>query len=256
VRTWPEPSPHELSRQIFRGRYLVGHLVVLAVALLFVRLGFWQLDRFHEVRQRNSLLQSRMERPPAPLETLGGPPAEAVYRRVTVRGRFRPDQEVRVLLRSLDGVAGEFLMTPLERGRGPAVLVNRGWIPQEGVPSGEAAAPTGEVVVSGIALPSEPGGRSVERPGRPRAVNRIDIPLMEGMLSRPLYPLYVQLQGQEPPESDGYPRALPQPRPDQGPHLSYAIQWFLFTGIGLIGWPILVGRSLRADRAAQARSAP
>jgi cytochrome oxidase assembly protein ShyY1 len=41
---------------------------------------------------------------------------------------------------------------------------------------------------------------------------------------------------------------LPTPATDDGPHLSYAVQWFLFAGVGLIGWPVLLQRTGREER--------
>jgi surfeit locus 1 family protein len=56
--------------------------------------------------------------------------------------------------------------------------------------------------------------------------------------------LDVQLQ-LVPDDSRGLPRRLPAPTLDEGPHIGYAIQWFSFAAIAVIGWIVLLGRDHR-----------
>lgn len=52
------------------------------------------------------------------------------YRRVTVTGKYRHDQEMLLGPRTRgDGQVGYFLITPLERENGSTILVKRGWVP-------------------------------------------------------------------------------------------------------------------------------
>ncbi|MFW6079920.1 MAG: hypothetical protein ACODAE_09875, partial [Gemmatimonadota bacterium] len=44
------------------------------------------------------------------------------------------------------------------------------------------------------------------------------------------------------------PAPLPPPSLDDGPHLSYAIQWFSFGAIALVGWTVLALRRGEAGR--------
>jgi cytochrome oxidase assembly protein ShyY1 len=48
------------------------------------------------------------------------------------------------------------------------------------------------------------------------------------------------------------PRPIPAPVLDEGPHLSYAVQWFIFTLCAAGGWFAVVRRQLREQRAALA----
>jgi surfeit locus 1 family protein len=54
-------------------------------------------------------------------------------------------------------------------------------------------------------------------------------------------------------EQDSPPnRAIPQIEISEGPHLSYAIQWFTFATILLLGYPFFVNREIQArERKAQ-----
>ena len=38
---------------------------------------------------------------------------------------------------------------------------------------------------------------------------------------------------------------VPQPELDAGPHRSYAVQWFIFATIGLVGYPLILRRVAR-----------
>ena len=54
--------------------------------------------------------------------------------------------------------------------------------------------------------------------------------------------VWIEAQFQEPAPRGNDP-ALPKPEsPDDVNHLQYAIQWFAFAAIALIGWPIVVWR--------------
>ena len=57
--------------------------------------------------------------------------------------------------------------------------------------------------------------------------------------------MYVELTGSDPAESGGLPEPIAEPSLDEGPHLSYAVQWFLFSAIAVVGWVLAVRRSRR-----------
>jgi cytochrome oxidase assembly protein ShyY1 len=67
----------------------------------------------------------------------------------------------------------------------------------------------------------------------------------------------VRLHDQVPAQASGLPRRIPPPALDEGPHFSYAVQWFTFTAIGLIGWPLLLRKAARdRQRSAGGRQGP
>jgi cytochrome oxidase assembly protein ShyY1 len=148
------------------------------------------------------------------------------------------------------------VLTPLDLGDGAAVLVDRGWIPFEAdqaVPvTGAAAAPGGVVTVDGYLLPAEdatpPGAAPV------RTIQRIDIELLQGQIPERLAPMAVQLASQDPSQASPVPAPLPEL--DEGPHLSYAIQWFSFATIALVGGAVLLIRDRRRSAPGVAQSTP
>ena len=52
--------------------------------------------------------------------------------------------------------------------------------------------------------------------------------------------MYIELTGSDPAEPGDFPEPIAQPALDEGPHLSYAVQWFLFSAIVVVGWVLAV----------------
>jgi cytochrome oxidase assembly protein ShyY1 len=245
----------------------VLHLVYAALVLGMVSAGFWQLRRLDERRDHNRLLEERAAAATidvaAELDpTAGAADVEALeWRTAEARGRYVLEDEVLVRSRSFDGAPGAWVLTPLRTAAGTALVVNRGWVPASGPPTlpPGAAAPTGEVVVRGLLVGGEQRGRfgpTDPADGRLPTLARADLDRLQQQVGDDLYPLYLRLE-QQAPAPGGFPVPLPQPERDEGPHLSYAGQWFLFTAVALVGYPLLLRRSARqrGERAPDAGSA-
>lgn len=234
-----------------RPAWVVGHLLCLFLIVLFVNLGFWQLRRLDDRRQRNDLIEARERAAPMTVAEATRYGADAVaYRRVRVRGRWDVDETVLIRSRALNGQAGYDVVTPLEADDGTTVIVNRGFAPNgEG---GEAAIfrfarpKAAEAEVQGLLRPSEERGRfqPKDRPGEEKVINRVDLRLLQARSANRLAPVFVQLTTSEP-----APGVIPIPRPlpelDDGPHLAYAGQWFIFATVGAVGWPLLLRKRAR-----------
>ena len=147
---------------------------------------------------------------------------------------------------TVEGEPGDQVLTPLRLPDGTALVVDRGWIPiDQGVPvTGEAAAPTGTVTVAGVLFPPDaltvPTGTAspVER------ITKVDLGQIGAQLPYPILPIYLLLQTQQPPQQGSLPEPPPLPPLTNGPHLSYAFQWFSFATIAIVGCIVL----LRGDR--------
>jgi len=128
--------------------------------------------------------------------------------------------------------------------------VDRGWVPFDLTqpPVGQAGPPAGLVRLVGVLLPPEASttrGRPSPRPD----LTKVDLGLLARQLPYPVFPVYLWLQRQVP----GQPGRLPivSPLPDltaSPPHLSYAIQWFTFATIGVVGYPLLLRREIHRRR--------
>ncbi len=233
-------------------RWLAAHAVVAVVAVLFVSLGFWQLRRLEERRLDNQVLALRLAAPPTDLdlvlESLGEDVAASEYLRVTTSGIFDPTAQVLLRSRTFEGQAGFHVVTPLVRPGGAAVLVNRGWIPLQLEESPPAPAP-GTVTVEAVVrlTQTRPAlGPADPSQGVLTQFNRVDIPRIEQQSPYDLYPVYLDLIGQQPGQPDGLPVSVGLPSAaDEGNHLAYAIQWFSFALIGLVGYAALVRKTGR-----------
>ena len=141
-----------------------------------------------------------------------------------------------------DGKDGDDVLTPLVLADGSAVIVDRGWVAATGdqqAPTDTVAA-TGAVVVRGIAHTSSPlsAQDAVSHVSGQLALPRVDLARIAREVAYRLQPRWIEAQAQTPPPAAGSP-VLPQPpAPDQVNHMEYAIEWFSFAAIGIIGWPI------------------
>ncbi|MGH7480918.1 MAG: SURF1 family protein [Longimicrobiales bacterium] len=226
---------------------IVASVVVIAAAAVCVRLGFWQLDRLDERRARNAALYGRMSAPPLSLGSVPADTSGVLSRRIVISGTYDEARSMVVAGRAHRGVPGVYVVTPLRLGSG-AVLVERGWLPS---PDGatvdlEPIARAGRQTVEGLALPL----LDTEETARMRPFQRIWLRHDTEMATQLPYetaPFYVRALP-DTARAVAYPRRLPPPELDEGSHLSYAIQWFSFAAIALIGWLSIALRSpLRQD---------
>ena len=220
---------------------------VLAVVLaaVFVRLGIWQLDRRGERRAQNALIAARAAAPPVPFGSVP-PDSSARYRRVTLRGIPDYGQEVVLAARTRNGSPGVHVLTPLRvPGRREAVLVNRGWVY---APDG-ATAELGKwregdtLAIEGYVEQFVRGDSAAV--SAKRILRSMTLATVRGALPYPVAPVYVVARQPADSGRSGVPARLTLPDlGDEGPHLGYALQWFAFAVIALVGG----GIGLRAAR--------
>jgi cytochrome oxidase assembly protein ShyY1 len=240
-------------------RRWVGLLTVaVLVAFGCVAMGRWQLHRLGERHERNALIERNLEAPPADAGDLlrvgRGPQERDEYARVEATGRYDVASQLLVRTRPFEGQVGFHVLTPLVTQDGPALLVDRGWVPggatAEDVPD-VPAPPSGTVTVTARVRPSEPA--STTGPPPPGQVTRIHVPTIAAALPYDVYGGFGELTAESPRPRDA-PSLLPPPEPAEGPHLAYAFQWFVFAALALGGY-VLLARREAADRA-QAAEAP
>jgi cytochrome oxidase assembly protein ShyY1 len=232
----------DMYRFLLMPRWLAGHVLLVVTVVTFVNLGLWQLQRLDARRDHNALVTERLAAPPVPLDellaTAGRELSALEYRRVTVDGRYRADGQVLTAPRSRDGRPGPQVLTVLQRDGGAALLIDRGWIPFDRDASAPAP-PAGDVRIDGIVRGPEPGGI-----GDGDQVARIVPSQIAGRVGQDLPDFYVELWDQQP-ATAGAPLPGAAPELSEGSHQSYALQWFTFALIALVGYPALVWRTAR-----------
>ncbi len=229
-----------------RSRRVAVVVIAVAVAATCVNLGLWQLRRLDERRARNAEILDRRSSSPLSIEDVAGSAAADPYRPATARGSYDVEHEVLVYGRSLDGEAGHHVVTPLLLPDGGGVLVVRGWVPfaMQAAPVRAAAPPAIEVRVEGFLAPDEGDGSVAPDPDG--IVRVLDVRGIASSLPYDVFPLPLQLADQTPPQPGSLPIPVGLPDLSEGPHLSYAIQWFSFAVVALIGAVVLLRRDRRA----------
>ncbi|WP_079166718.1 SURF1 family protein [Streptomyces oceani] len=237
-------------------------LTLLALALIptMVELGFWQLHRHESRVAHNELIAESLSAPTVPVteltSTRRGPDADVRFRTVRAKGTYDTEHEVVVRQRTAadEQSIGYFVLTPLIREDGTAVLVNRGWI-KAGRDLTEfpkvPKAPEGPVTVTGRLMADETTSTSgiKDKEGLPaRQVMLINSEQQAERLDRPVLGGYVQLTRSIPEPTGERPERIAEPDHDSiGPHMAYAVQWWLFAAAVPVGWVVLVRRE-RRDR--------
>lgn len=251
-----------------RRKWIVGHVLVVVLVATFVSFGFWQLDRLDQRQARNADILARAEVPVAPVTDVvpagaGLDDVEGLrYRRVSVTGTYDTEGEVFIRPRSLNGGPGWHVVTPLVLDDGRAVLVTRGFAPlgvDLDVVQAAVAPPTGRVTVTGLVFPTQERqglGPTDPDTGSLDELARVDIDRIDQQYAGELLPVFVQLETQGPAPTGALPMVLPVPETDEGPHLAYAVQWFLFAGVGIVGWPVLLVRTAKEERRGGDRPPP
>jgi cytochrome oxidase assembly protein ShyY1 len=226
-----------------RGRRVAIVAIAAFVAAACVGLGFWQLQRLSDRRASNAEIERERSREPLPLTSVDTG-AEA-YTPVRVSGRFDATREVLVYGGTHDGEPGYRLVTPLVLDDGSAILVVRGWVPfrMRSAPVAAAAPPAGELTVHGFVVPDEGDGSTV--PDANGVIGRLDIEGIGSRIPSPLSEIAIQLTEQSVSQPYELPIAFGWPELSEGPHLSYAIQWFAFAAIAVVGAVVLLRRGDR-----------
>jgi surfeit locus 1 family protein len=240
---------------MFSRQWLLATLLALAGGALCIRLGIWQLDRLEQRRAFNGHVEAMWAAEPL---NPTGEPAENLttmeYRAVILSGTYDFENQIVLRNRYFQGEYGYNLLTPLLLDDGSAVLVDRGWIPADGNDSPATWRrydQLGPVEVQGQirlgqARPDMGGVPDPTlAPGQSKLVfwNNINLERIGQQLPYPLIDVYVQ------PEVDPADVAPPIPyQPElelsEGPHLGYAVQWFTFAGILVLGYPFYVRKEL------------
>ena len=248
-----------------RTRIITLGVAALVIAAVCIRLGLWQLDRLQERRADNARIAAGIAGEPVEMESVAGDSTRSRALRVRLRGVYDFDNEVVLINRSRDGAPGVNILTPVRLpGRDTAVLVNRGWVY---APDGatvdlarwrEPADAYGTAYVSW--MPALSGAADVRSAPSPadnplRRAARLDRDAIGALVPYPIAPYQLVLLdagaidnagvayggagagplGTAAPSDPTRPIRIPLPALDEGAHQSYAIQWFSFAAIALVG---------------------
>jgi cytochrome oxidase assembly protein ShyY1 len=240
----------------------------LALTILFAAvcsgLGVWQLARRDQALAEINKVAANFDAAPVPV-TDALPTRDAFsdsqkWLPVELTGTYLTDEQLLVRNRPLQGPGFEVL-TPLLLTDGTVFVVDRGWLPtgaRQDAPDEVPEPPSGQVTVVARLKAGEP-----TLPGRGASGNQIATINLSDVAQRVGQPTYTGAYGlmaSEDPAPAERPIAVTKPSPDEGPHLSYAFQWFVFALLAFVGfgWAVRqeyrvvnVDDPLEQDRAAE-----
>ncbi len=238
------------------GWVLTAVLVLTFTYFAFTFLGPWQLNKGEQKSAFNHRLEAAMQYdtvPAAEVLPRDGSSAglEKEWTHVQLQGRFITDAEVLLRNRPVSSSPAFQILTPFQTDAGQTILVNRGWVPPvEGADVPEIPnPPTWEVTVTGYVRMSEAEANTP--PTQSQGFTQVtgihtetigeevepELKAADALSSgqkTPLVEEYIQLDEasvdamNEQDSSDATMNAIPLPQLDDGPHLSYGIQWITF----------------------------
>lgn len=222
-----------MYRFLLSPRWLGWLALVVVLAAACTGLGLWQLDRRNAVAAEISTVTSNYEQQPVSFAEAAGYfrnyDDAGEWLPVTLAGTYDHAGQRIVRNRPLNGRPGYEVLVPLRLDDGNAVVVNRGWLPignrEAGRPDTIPAAPEGRVTV---VVRIRPGENTVNRGAPHGQLASINLPTYQRELGYPvLTGAYGQLAAETPAPAT---RPFPAPKPslNEGPHLSYSMQWFVF----------------------------
>ncbi|MCU1430653.1 MAG: hypothetical protein JWL83_4653 [Actinomycetia bacterium] len=234
---------------LLRPKWVAGHLLALVLTGVFISAGFWQIARNREANHKLAHEKAVFAAPAPSVTTID--PALAARRggRATATGTFDTAHDYLLRNQVRGSATGFDVLTPLRLSTGTAVLVDRGWVSIDTVVGGwhERNPPTGIVTVRGTLRPDTPlrAGETAKKESGVPSVPRADLALIARTTGAKLLPAYVVAEYQQPTPAKSAPQ-LPKPaKTTSVNHISYAIQWFSFAAIAVIGWPIVLRRATR-----------
>lgn len=228
------------------GSTVVALALLVALTVVFVALGRWQLARADLNRGELGRFHDAAKLPALTLVEVRADPEAARYRRIELVGRYLSRH---VLLDNMtrDGRAGFEVLTPFEPDGGVALLlVNRGWLaadPDRRVLPDVAFEPADRTRVAGriadfpraalrlgSAEPVESGARTV--------LSYPSVEALDALFEAPILPYQLKLDAGLP---NGFARDWQLDADLPARNVGYALQWFAFAAIAgggalVVGW--------------------
>jgi cytochrome oxidase assembly protein ShyY1 len=220
-------------------RWIAGIVVALVVAAAFAALGVWQLARNGEKQRKIREARAAYGAPAPDILARSAPGAGAD---VQASGHYDTNPAHEIVLR--DQPQGVDVLTPLQLADGSAVVVDRGTIP---IDAPVPPPPTGPVIVRGLVnLANAPSSQSApERDQGRLSLAAVDMAKIKAALPYAVRDLWITARYQQPAPTSADPRLPQPPPPDPVNHMEYAVEWFAFALIPLVGWPVLMWRRAR-----------
>ena len=205
-------------------------VVALAIVLLCLGLGFWQVQRLHWKEGLIAARAAAVAAPPVVVPDSAAAAQQMEFRHVTADGVLLNDKEILLGATSENGANGYWILTPLRQAGGRIIFVNRGFVPAELRDRAKrmVGEPEGPVHIEGLLrLPPE-GRPNWFLPDNRPDINYwfwVDLPAMAAAdkLAN-VAPFYIDADAA--PNPGGWPKGGVTRLELPNNHLQYAITWF------------------------------
>lgn len=212
-------------------------------------LGIWQLHRLESKRLVNEKVATRTTEPiisyQQAMQESPNKPGTLEWRRVALTGSYITNKTITLLNRSSNGAAGYHSLVPFALESGEVMIVDRGFVP---LATQNPPAPQGTLTIVGYLRLSQSRstlGAVDNTDPTNTEFQRVDIPLIMKHVGKPPLQHFLQLIKESPSTTSTWPEPAPLPEADEGPHFSYAVQWFFFCLVALGAWVVVIRRRLR-----------
>ncbi len=221
----------------FGRKNIAKTILILVIAATCIWLGFWQLDRLEWRRELNAATRIQINQPPLNLNTLSDESQllEMTDRAISATGQFNFAEQIVLLNQNNQQIgSGVHLVAPFVlEGTDRAILVDRGWISNVEWQSADLRQfDESLTTIEGVVQQFSP---------RPATLTNGEIFLLnyeqiQEVISAELLPV-VMLQTSDNSDPATRPfRTAHEVELSEGSHLGYAVQWFSFATIFVIGY--------------------
>lgn len=244
--------------KLFNRKWWWTTLIVIIGVFILIQLGYWQLDRLEQRRAYNVYVADRWRQAPYDVNhnTIPDDLTELEYRRVLAEGEFDYSNQILLSNQTVNQAPGSIIVTPLVLQDGRAILVARGWLPTgEDNPQhwSKYEEPAGAPVI-GLLQETQllPSGNAPTPPKTPQVEwFQININAIQPQMAYELLPVFILQLPEEGRNANDLPLREEPLVLDEGSHLSYAIQWFMFALILGVGYIFFIQtQELREQRIA------
>jgi cytochrome oxidase assembly protein ShyY1 len=215
--------------------------VVFAIVCCF--LAIWQWNRREEALTAIDRLESNYDRAPvAVTDALPDPgafDADQQWTPVRLEGEYLTHDQLLLRGRWRNGQVGFDVIAPFRTSDGTVFIVDRGWLdqaPGAEEPVTEPETPEGPTTVVARLRPDE--GAIAGRGAPEGQIASVDLDELAAQLGAPTYTGAYGLLVSEDGSVPGDVSVASRPVLDEGPHLSYSLQWYVFAlgGFAAVAW--------------------
>ena len=221
-------------RFLFTGKWIGSFVLCIIFSIICVYLAGWQMSRKEALDWRNSLIVQNYHA--APYSFSDHPTVfhnfdpGSQWHPVSLHGQYITDRQFLARNRPYEGQNGFEVLVPFQADTGEVVLINRGWISASSSDASRPSAdvptpPAGDVTVIARIHQGEMSTGKDAPEGQIASINLQDIS------ERTHLPVATGAYGlleSEDPSSANRPEQKSEPELDNGPNLSYSMQWYAF----------------------------